>query len=33
MLNRISLVPLALLLAALIWMGRLRRAKAAALPA
>jgi MFS family permease len=33
MLNRISLVPLALLLTALIWMARVRKAKAAALAA
>lgn len=33
MLNRISLAPLALLLAALIWMSRLRKAKTAVLPA
>ena len=31
--NRISLVPLGLLLAALIWMARVRRASAATLPA
>ena len=33
MLNRISLVPLALLLAALLWMARVKKAKAAALAA
>ncbi|MEO8158538.1 MAG: MFS transporter [Betaproteobacteria bacterium] len=33
MLNRISLVPLAVLLAALIWMARMRRTAAVSLPA
>ncbi|MBP8297532.1 MAG: MFS transporter, partial [Burkholderiales bacterium] len=33
MLNRISLVPLALLLVALLWMARVKKAKAAALAA
>ena len=33
MLNRISLVPLAVMLAALIWMARVRRAAAVTMPA
>jgi hypothetical protein len=33
MLNRISLVPLAVLLAALIWMARVRRTDAVSQPA